>query len=73
MTQKVKEAIEALRELPAREQETFADAIIGYASRDTRLQLSDEQVAEVKRRMAKKNRKFISLSEARTRLRRFVA
>ena len=72
MTNKVKEAIAVLRELPVKEQETFADAIIGYASRD-RLQLSDEQVAEVRRRIAKKSRKLVSLAQARARLRRFAA
>ena len=73
MTNKVKEAIGMLRELPEKEQETLADVIIEYASQDSRLQLSDEQVAEVRRRTAKKNRKFMSLPQVRARLRRFAA
>ncbi len=71
MTNKVKEAIEILRELPKEEQETFADAIIGYASRDADLQLSDEQVAEVRRRRAQKNRRFLTLPQLDKQLRKF--
>jgi hypothetical protein len=71
MTNKVKEAIEVLRSLPEDDQDTVAAAIIDFASHDERPTLSDEQVAEVERRIANPNRKFVSTSEARKRLRHF--
>jgi hypothetical protein len=71
MTNKVKEAIEVLRSLPEDDQDTVAAAIIDFASRDEHLTLSDEQVAEVERRIAKPNRTFVSIPEARKRLRHF--
>lgn len=70
MTDKVKEAIAVLRELPKREQETLANAIIDYASQDVDVQLSDVQVEEVRRRRAAKNRKYISLPQLDKQLRR---
>lgn len=73
MTSKVKEAIEILREMPEREQETLADVILEYASRDADLQLSDEQVAEVRHRRAKKNRKYLTLQQLDKRLRKLGA
>jgi hypothetical protein len=46
-------------------------SIIDFASNDERATLSDEQVAEVARRIADPNRKFISTTELRKRLRHF--
>ena len=71
MTNKVKEAIEVLRNLPQDDQDTVAAAIIDFASHDERLTLSDEQVAEVRRRMANPDRRFLSMNEARKRLRHY--
>jgi hypothetical protein len=70
MTSAMKEAIEVLKGLSEEKQDTAARAILDYASQG-RVRLSDEQVAEVKRRMAKKDRKFVSVAEARKRLRHF--
>jgi hypothetical protein len=50
-------------------QETAARAIINYGTDDDELQLTDEQVAEIGRRVANPNRKFISLNELDKRLR----
>ena len=68
----VDEAVELLRTLPEEQQKSVARAILDYgASYDDDYQLSDEQVAEVERRIANPNRTFISLDEARSHLRRF--
>lgn len=70
MTELLEEAMRILRELPDDRQETAARAIINYGSDDDEIQLSDEQVAEIERRIANPNRKFISLSELDKRIRR---
>ncbi len=59
-----------LRELPDDRQEAAARAIIDYGADDGDVQLSDEQVAEIERRMANPKRKFISLAELDKRIRR---
>jgi hypothetical protein len=71
MTNKLKEAIEVLRGMPKAEQETAAQAIMDYAAHDTEMRLSDEQVAEIERRIASPSRKFLAVAQARKRLRRF--
>ena len=55
--------------MPEDRQETAARAIINYGSEDDDLQLTDEQVAEIERRMANPNRKFIFLQELDKRIR----
>ena len=65
----MQEAIEVLKEMPEDRQETAARAIINYGSEDDDLQLTDEQVAEIERRMANPNRKFVSLQELDKRIR----
>lgn len=68
----IEDAVDVLRHLPDDVKEAAARAIIDYgASQDDDLQLSDAQVIEVERRMADPNRTFITLSEARNRLRQF--
>ena len=70
MTKLLDEAVEVLRGLPEDEQEKAARAIIDYGAHDDELQLTDEQVAEIERRMSNPDRKFISLAELGKRLRR---
>ena len=68
----IEDAVRVLRGLPDDLQATAARAIIDYgACYDDDIQLSDEQVAEVERRMANPNRQFLSLSEVRNRLRHY--
>ena len=62
-------AIQALQKLSTEEQETAAQAIMDYATHDGSASLSDEQAAEITRRVKSKNRKFVSIKKARTRLR----
>jgi hypothetical protein len=68
---KVQEAIEVLQNMPAEKASMFADAIIDAATpRAEDMHLSDEQVAEIERRLADQNPKFITLAEAQARLKR---
>jgi hypothetical protein len=69
MTHLLEEAVRVLRELPDDRQEAAARAIINYGADDDDVQLSDEQVAEIERRITNPNRKFISLAELDKRIR----
>jgi len=72
MSNLVEDAVKVLRALPDDVQAAAARAIIDYgAGQDDDLQLSDEQVAEVERRMSDPNRSVLSLNEVRDRLRHF--
>jgi len=64
-------AVKVLRGLPADEQETAARAIIDYGAHDDEPQLTDKQVAEIERRIANPDRRFLSLAELSNRLRRY--
>jgi hypothetical protein len=69
MIKLVQEAIEVLKEMPEERQQTVARAIINYGTEDDDLRLTDEQVAEIERRLANPDRKFISLHELDKRIR----
>ena len=69
MTKLLEEAVKVLRELPDGRQEAAARAIINYGADDDEIQLSDEQAAEIERRISNPNRKFISLAELDKRIR----
>ena len=72
MSKLVEDAVRVLREMPDDMQAAAARAIIEYgAGSDDDVTLSDEQVAEVERRVADPNRNFLSLSDTRHRLRHF--
>ena len=73
MTNLVREAIEVLKDMPEDRQETVARAIINYAADDDAVQLSDDQIVEIERRVASPNRKFITLQELDKRLRHLGA
>ena len=70
MSNLVEEAVKVLRGLPDDQQQAAARAIIDYGAHEDELQLTDEQVAEIERRIASPNRKFLSLAELDKRLRR---
>ncbi|OGG80249.1 hypothetical protein A3A39_03700 [Candidatus Kaiserbacteria bacterium RIFCSPLOWO2_01_FULL_54_13] len=66
---KVEEAIEILQNLPEEKARVLADAIIDAATpRSEDLQLSDEQVVEIERRINEPSPRFITLAEAQARL-----
>lgn len=71
MTKKLETAIKALSNLPNDEQEMAAQAIIDYASHDGGIHLTDEQVAEVNRRLKNPHRKHLTVAEVRNRLRHY--
>jgi hypothetical protein len=72
MTKLLQHAIEKLKELPEERQDELAEALMAVTESDLHpYRLTDEQVAEVRRRRANPDRKFVSLAEARKRLRRF--
>ena len=70
MSNLIEEAVKVLRGLPDDQQATAARAIINYGAHEEDLQLTDEQVEEIERRMSNPDRKFISLAELSKRLRR---
>ena len=66
---KVDEAIEILQKLPEEKARVLADAIIDATTpRSEDMQLSDEQVADIERRMSDPAPRFITLAEAQARL-----
>ena len=69
MAKLIEEAVKVLRDLPDDRQEAAARAIIDYGADGDDAQLTDEQVAEIERRVANPNRKFISLAELDKRIR----
>ena len=70
MTKSLQYAIEKLKELPEERQDELAEGLIAVVEGDLRgYHLTDEQLAEVRRRRANPDRKFVSLAEARKRLR----
>ena len=68
MSKLLKEAFDALTRLPEDEQERAARAIIDFAAHDGDYRLSDDQVEEVERRMAQKDRAYLSPGLVRSRL-----
>ena len=73
MTSKIAQAWAELQKLPADEQDVAADAILDYAAGHRGVELSDEQVAEVERRLAEPNPKALTITEFRARLRKLGA
>jgi hypothetical protein len=72
MRKLVEDAVRVLRDLPEDVQAAAARAIVDYsAGYDDDVALSDEQIAEVERRINNPNRNFLSLNDTRDRLRRF--
>ena len=71
MSKLLKEAFDALNWLPEDEQERAARTIIDFAAHDGDHRLSDDQVEEVERRMARKDRTYLSPAQVRSRLNHF--
>lgn len=72
MTKLLEQALEAVRELSDEEQNTVASALIDYANRDGELRLTEEQAAEIERRMNADDQRFITLEELEARLDRMA-
>ena len=73
MNGKIEQAWAELMKLPDEEQEVAADAILDYTSGGRGIELSDEQVAEVERRLTDPNPKTLTITEFRARLRKLGA
>ncbi len=58
MTKLLTQAIEKVRELPAAEQDEMATTIFAHMTDVARYRLTDEQVREVRARMAEKNPRY---------------
>lgn len=71
MTKLLDEAIRQVAQLSEGEQDAAAGALLDYVKHMRDIQLTDEQIAEVRRRRADPNRKFLSLDEVRARVERF--
>ena len=74
MTKLLEEAITQVRKLPEDEQNRAAHLLLEFAATNAQgYHLSDEQLAEVRRRCAVKNPKAITLTELDQRLRHLGA
>ncbi|MET3334321.1 MULTISPECIES: hypothetical protein [Bradyrhizobium] len=71
MTKLLDEAIRQVVQLPEGEQDAAAGALLDYVKHMRDIQLTEEQIAEVRRRRADPNRKFLFLDEVRARVERF--
>jgi hypothetical protein len=70
MTKLLEQALRQLEQLPEGEQDAAAGALLEYLKHARDVQLTDEQVAEVRRRRTDPNRVLVSEAEARERIRR---
>lgn len=65
---KIDEAWAVLKNLSPREQELAAEAILDFAANASEFALTDEQVAEVNRRLQEADPKTVDSAELRARL-----
>jgi hypothetical protein len=65
MSQLLDQALERLRELPQTEQDLAAAELMNFVNHidAPQIQLSDEQLAEIERRLAKKNPRTLTMTE----------
>jgi hypothetical protein len=70
MTKLLEQALRQVEQLSANEQDAAGAALIDYLAHRDDMRLSDEQLAEVRRRRANPGRKLVSHAEAKERLSR---
>ncbi len=68
MSKLLEQTIARVRDLPEDEQNSAAGALMEYLDGLRDLQISDEQLAEVRRRRKADDGKYLSIAEARARL-----
>ncbi len=73
MTKLLRDAISEVEKLPEGEQDAAAVAMLDYLAHRQSLHVSDEDLAEIRRRRADPNRKLVSHDEARARIKRLGA
>lgn len=64
--------IKQVEQLPEGEQDAAAAAMLDYLTHRRNLRVSDEDLAEIRRRRADPNPKFLSLEQANERLSRLI-
>lgn len=73
MTKLLRDTIERVEQLPDGEQDAAAVAMLDYLAHKRDLRVSDEDLAEIRRRRADPNRRLVSHEEARERIKRLGA
>ena len=73
MTKLLRDAIAQVERLPEGEQDAAAAAMLDYLAHRQDLRVSDEDLAEIRRRRTDPNRKLVSHEEARARIKRLGA
>jgi len=73
MTKLLRDAISQVENLPDGEQDAAAVAMLDYLAHRHDLRVSDEDIAEIRRRRADPDRKLVSHDEARARIKRLGA
>jgi hypothetical protein len=73
MTKLLRETIKQIEQLSDGEQDAAAVAMLDYLAHRRDLRVSDEQLAEIRRRRADPNRKVVSHDEARERMKRVTS
>jgi hypothetical protein len=72
MTKLLRDAIEQVEQVPDGEQDAAATVLLDYLAHRNDLRVSDEDLAEIRRRRADPNAKRLTLDEANERLRRLT-
>lgn len=67
MTKLLQKAFDRAQRLPEDQQDAAAGALLDYLEHMQSMQLTDEQVAEVRRRLADQNPALVTLDEVRAR------
>jgi len=70
MTELLEEALRQVAGLSADDQDAAADALLDYVTHMRSVRLTDEQIAEVERRLHNSNRVLLSAAEALKRIER---
>jgi hypothetical protein len=73
MTKFFEQTLREVEQLSAPEQDAAAGALLDYLAHRQNTRLTDEQLAEIRRRRADPDRILISQDDARERIRRFGA
>lgn len=73
MTKLFRDAVNQVEQLSEAEQDAAAGALMDYLAHRRDLRLTDEQLAEIRRRRADQNRRLVSHEEARARISRLGA
>ncbi len=73
MTKLLRDTMSQVEKLPDGEQDAAAGALLDYLTHRRDLRVSDEQLAEISRRISDPDRKLVSHDEARARIKRLGA